>query len=183
MQTPGHHEPTHQSKCETEGTTDQQVPLGLSPPTPLTAEHDISEFVCIDADLAEWLKRHALTASAKTYVVTPKDSNKVIAFYSLSAGAIKRHTAPTAALRRNMPDPLPVFVLGRLAVHKDWMDKGIGKGLLKDAFCHALEASKIVAARLLVCHALDETAKNFYLKHGFVEAPLDSALTVVASLK
>ena len=157
--------------------------MGLNAPTPLTAQHDTSSFICTDTALTEWLKRHALAGGAKTHVVTPKGSSEVVGFYSLSAGAIQRYAAPTAALRRNLPDPLPVFVLGRLAVHQDWAGKGIGKGLLKDAFCRAHQASEIVAARLLVCHALDETAKQFYLKHGFIEAPLDSALTVVAPLR
>jgi GNAT superfamily N-acetyltransferase len=160
--------------------------LGLNPPAVLTAEHDLSKFACRHPDLATWLQRRALSSqegAAKTYVVTEKGHSQVVAFYALAAGGLSRHAAPTAAWRRNMPDPLPVIVLGRLAVHRDWEGQGLGKGLLKDAVLRARQASEIIGARLLICHALDETAKQFYLRHGFQEALADSVLMVAASLR
>lgn len=157
---------------------------GLSAPVPLNATHDLSAFACRHAALAQWLQQRALageSGAARTYVACA--GTQVIGYYTLAAGAIDRASAPKAALRRNMPDPLPVIVLARLAVHQDWEGRGIGTGLLKDALLRAIQAAQIVGARLLVCHAIDDEARRFYLRHGFLDAPLDSALTVVAPLQ
>ena len=71
-----------------------------------------------------------------------------------------------------MPEPIPVILLGRLAVHEDWTHRGIGAGLLKDAVLRSLGASEKIGVRALLCHALSERAKAFYEKHGFVESPI-----------
>jgi GNAT superfamily N-acetyltransferase len=81
-----------------------------------------------------------------------------------------------------MPDPLPVIVLGRLAVHTNWAGRGIGTGLLKDAVLRAIQASALIGVRALLCHAIDEEAMSFYLKHGFVSSPLDP-LTLMLGLR
>ena len=81
-----------------------------------------------------------------------------------------------------MPDPLPVIVLGRLAVHTDWASRGIGSGLLKDAVLRAIQASALIGVRALLCHAINEEAMGFYLKHGFVSSPLDP-LTLMLGLQ
>lgn len=80
-----------------------------------------------------------------------------------------------------MPNPLPVIVLGRLAVHEDCSGRGIGSGLLKDAVLRALQAAEIVGACALLCHAIDDEAKAFYVKHGFAASPLQP-LTVMLGL-
>lgn len=72
-----------------------------------------------------------------------------------------------------MPSPVPVFVLGRLAVHEEWTGQGIGAGLLKDALLRCVQAADIVGGRALLCHAIDEEAKAFYLKHGFQLSPME----------
>ena len=81
-----------------------------------------------------------------------------------------------------MPDPLPVIVLGRLAVHSDWSGRGIGSGLLKDAVIRSMQAAELIGVRALLCHAIDDEAKAFYFRHGFVESPTDS-LTVLVGLR
>lgn len=68
---------------------------------------------------------------------------------------------------------MPVIVLGRLAIHTDWAGRGIGSGLLKDAVLRAIQASELIGVRAVFCHAIDEEAMGFYLKHGFVSSPLD----------
>jgi GNAT superfamily N-acetyltransferase len=105
----------------------------------------------------------------------------VVGYYALAAGSLAALAAP-ARLRRNMPDPLPLMVLGRLAVDSAWTGRGIGSGLLKDAVLRSLRAAELIGVRALLCHALDQQAKAFYLKHGFVESPLDP-LTVLLALK
>lgn len=153
-------------------------------PVPLTAEHDTSHFVCRHDSLSAWLSKRALANAAsgasRTYVVCAAD-HEVIGYYALAAGSIAPASV-TGRLRRNMPDPLPVIVLGRLAVHTDWAGRGIGSGLLKDAVLRSVQASALIGVRALLCHAIDDEAMGFYLKHGFVSSPLDP-LTLMIGLQ
>lgn len=153
----------------------------LSSPEPLTPEHDVTGFVCAHDSLAQWLTRRALTnlitGASRTYVVcAPK--RQVVGYYALAAGSISVAAAP-GRVRRNMPDPIPCIVLGRLAVHQAFTRRGIGAGLLKDAVLRALQASELIGVRALVCHAIDNGAKAFYLRHGFVESPHQPSLLLL----
>jgi GNAT superfamily N-acetyltransferase len=105
----------------------------------------------------------------RTYVVC--DAQAVIGYYCLAAGAIGHSEAPSA-LRRNRPDPIPVLVLGRLAIHKAHQQAGIGTALLSDAIRRAVQASEIAGVTALLVHALSENAKRFYRSRGFVESPV-----------
>ena len=106
------------------------------------------------------------------------DARRVIGYYSLAAGSVASEAAP-GRLRRKLPDPLPVIVLARLAVHADWSGRGIGSGLLKDAVLRSVQAADLIGVRALMCHAIDDDAKAFYLKHGFMESPLDARMVLV----
>jgi GNAT superfamily N-acetyltransferase len=156
----------------------------VAAPAPLAAEHDTSQFVCSHDSLSSWLNKRALANAAsgasRTYVVCAPE-RQVVGYYALSAGSIAAASA-TGSLRRNMPDPLPVIVLGRLAVHTDWSGRGIGSGLLKDAVLRAIEASALIGVRALLCHAINEPAMGFYLSHGFVSSPLEP-LTLMLGLR
>ncbi len=160
------------------------APSGAAAPAPLTAEHDTSRFVCRHDSLSTWLTKRALANAAsgasRAYVVCASD-RQVIGYYALSAGSIAAASV-SGRLRRNMPDPLPVIVLGRLAVHTACAGQGIGGGLLKDAVLRAIQASTLIGVRALLCHAIDEEAMGFYLKHGFVSSPLDP-LTLMLGLQ
>lgn len=79
-----------------------------------------------------------------------------------------------------MPDPIPVVVLGRLAVHADWANQGIGRGLLKDAVLRTAGIAKEIGIRALLCHAISLQAKAFYLKYGFAESPLHPMTLLLA---
>ena len=157
---------------------------GASAPAPLTAEHDTTQFVCRHDSLSAWLGKRALANAAsgasRTYVVCAPE-RQVIGYYALSAGSIAAASV-AGRLRRNMPDPLPVIVLGRLAVHTDWAGRGLGSGLLKDAVLRGIQASTLIGVRALLCHAIDEEAMGFYLKHGFVSSPFDP-LTLMLGLQ
>ena len=109
------------------------------------------------------------------------NGSQVVGYHALAPGAVGPQAA-TGAIRRNMPAPIPVFVLGRLAVDENWSGRGIGSGLLKDALLRCALAADIVGGRALLCHAIDEDAKQFYLKHGFAPSPIEP-LTVMISLK
>jgi GNAT superfamily N-acetyltransferase len=73
-------------------------------------------------------------------------------------------------MKRNRPDPVPVLVLGRLAIHEDHHQKGIGTALLNDAIRRAIQAAEIAGATALLVHAISEQARRFYLSRGFIES-------------
>jgi GNAT superfamily N-acetyltransferase len=142
----------------------------LSSPALLTKSHLICGFDCGIDSLNDWLMRFALKnqsgGSSRTYVVC--DEDQVVGYYAIVAGSVARSAAP-GQIRRNMPDPFPVLVLGRLAVDRRYQGSGMGQGLLKDALVRSLSVSEQVGARALIVHALNEGAEAFYLKHGFVK--------------
>jgi GNAT superfamily N-acetyltransferase len=149
------------------------TPGRLTPPIPITEAHALEAFDSGEPALDDWLKRRALrnnrSGASRTYVVC--EGRTVIGYYCLSAGGVGHAEAPKA-LRRNMPDPIPVLVIGRLAIHKDHHNRGLGSALLRDAALRALEASRIAGVAALLVHALSEPAKRFYLSRGFAESPV-----------
>lgn len=157
----------------------------ISPPEPLTLEHDLSRFNSIEDTLNFWLQQRALKnegQSSRTYVVVDKDTNKrVVGYFCLSTGSIT-HKKAVGAIKRNMPDPIPVCVLGRLAVDKDYCHRGIGDGLLKEAIIKTLTFSHHIGVRALLVHDISDVAKDFYSKRGFKESPTN-AMTLMLSIK
>ncbi|WP_298290530.1 GNAT family N-acetyltransferase [Thiomonas sp.] len=148
--------------------------LTLSAPVPLAANHLLGEFACGKASLDEWLKRRALanqlSGASRTFVVTDRDG-RVYGYYAMAAGAVS-HREATNRVRRNMPDPIPVMVLARLAVDRRAQGIKLGAALLQDAVKRAVAVSQNAGVRALLVHALDEQAKQFYLHYGFQESPL-----------
>jgi GNAT superfamily N-acetyltransferase len=144
----------------------------MKAPVKLDATHQLEQFDCGETDLNQWLQKQAvkseLDGAARTYVVC--DDDKVVAYYCLAGGSIVRHDAP-GAVRRNMPDPIPVMVIGRLAVDVNYQNHKLGKALLKDALLRVVQVAEIVGIRAVLVHAILEQAKGFYLKHGFQESP------------
>lgn len=145
----------------------------LSAPQPLAGHHQLAGFDSGEPSLDDWLKRRALrnqaNGSSRTYVVCEGDA--VIGYYCLAAGAIDHAEAPSR-MKRNRPDPVPVLVLGRLAIHKDHHQQGIGTALLDDAIRRAMQAAEIAGVTALLVHAISEPARRFYLSRGFVESPI-----------
>jgi GNAT superfamily N-acetyltransferase len=148
----------------------------------LAAAHRLDGFRCIEPALESWLKQRARRnhpdGASRCYVVCAGDD--AVGYYALAAGAVS-HAQTPGNTRRNMPAPIPVIVLGRLAVHADWAAKGIGAGLLKDAVLRVLRLSEEMGIRALLCHAINEDAKQFYLHHGFVASPIEP-LTVMLNV-
>ena len=147
---------------------------GLTAPVRLTAFHNFTEFDCGTPSLNHWLTRQALkneaSGASRTYVVCI--DNTVVGYYSLAAGAVVRTEAPKP-MQRNMPDPIPVMVLGRLAVDLARQGQGIGSALLRDAILRVLRAAEIVGVRAILIHAISEEAKRFSLSRGFQESPIE----------
>lgn len=148
----------------------------LTNPTLLRANHELDEFKCGQPSLDAWLKDNARGAmegdTAKTYVVS-RGPRRVVAYYSLAAGAMQHEGLP-GKLRRNTPNPIPVLLLARLAVDETEAGAGIGSGLLRDAMKKSVRAASIIAARAMVIHALNDEAMAFYQKLGFMPIAADS---------
>jgi predicted N-acetyltransferase YhbS len=146
---------------------------GLSPPAPLAANHDLEPFACGVSSLDAWLKRQArkneASGASRTYVA--RVGNVVVGYSCLAAGAIDRDEAPKS-MQRSMPDPIPVMVLGRLAVDRRYQDRGIGSALLRDAVLRTLQVAEIAGVKAILVHAISDEAKAYYLAKGFIEASI-----------
>ncbi|MGD9834891.1 MAG: GNAT family N-acetyltransferase [Piscinibacter sp.] len=148
--------------------------MQLAAPEPLSIGHRIDAFDCGEPVLDEWLRKRALgnqsSGASRTFVVADA-SGRVMGYYALAAGAVAHETA-TSAVRRNMPDPVPVLVLGRLAVDRQAQGMKLGASLLQDAVKRAIGVSADAGIRALLVHALSEPAKQFYLHYGFQASTL-----------
>jgi GNAT superfamily N-acetyltransferase len=146
----------------------------FSPPEKLTASHDVSQFECGETALDSWLKRRALqneeTGASRTYVL--RAGQEIAGYYALATGAIA-HAEAAGRVRRNMPDPVPVIILGRLAIASKFQRRGIGTALLRDAVLRILQAAEIAGIRAIMVHAISDQAKRFYEKYGFTPSPAD----------
>jgi len=147
--------------------------LLLSVPQPLAATHLLNEFECGEHVLDDWLKRRAMnnrfSGASRTFVVVDEE-NRVRGYYAMAAGAVS-HQLATSAVRRNMPDPVPVMVLGRLAVDRRAQGIKLGAAMLQDAVNRAIAVSRNTGVRALLVHALHEQARQFYAHYGFQESP------------
>lgn len=156
----------------------------LRPPVPLGEAHQLEEFDCGVDSLNGWLKRRAranqVSGASRTYVVTDEEG-RVAGYYCLASGALALAQAP-GSVRRNMSDPVPMAILGRLAVDRNWQGHGLGAALLRDAVERTRAASNILGLRGLLVHALSDDAKSFYERYGFVASP-ERPMLLVMSLR
>jgi predicted N-acetyltransferase YhbS len=161
--------------------------LPLQPPTPLISTHLVTDFDCGVESLNEWLDKRAwknqVLGVSRTFVIT--NDNIVVGYYCLSSAAIDRIELPKAK-QRNMPDPIPAILIGRLAVDLRYQGKKIGLSLLQDAICRIITAAQSVGVAYILVHALDDAAKRFYEMNGFEaipEQPLTLFLSVATAAK
>lgn len=155
----------------------------LTAPEPLADAHDVGAFKSGEVTLDDWLRRRAranqASGASRTYVVA--QGQAVVGYYSLAAGGIALIDAPPRA-RRNMPDPIPMAVLGRLAVDTAWQGKHLGRLLLRDAILRTQQAAAIIGLRGLLVHALSPAAKRFYETSGFRKSP-NRQMTLIVTLQ
>ena len=153
---------------------------GLRPPAKLGAHHELASFDSGEPALDDWLRKRALSnaerGGAQTYVISVE--NRVVAYYTLSAGAVDQAKA-TGRARRNMPSPIPVMLIGRLAVERSHQGRGLGRALLRDAILRTLQAAEIAGIRAILVHALSEKAQGFYEQGGFQSSPTDPMMLMI----
>lgn len=142
----------------------------VTAPEPLSDFHQVAEFVSGEVVLDDWLKQRGLKnqalGAARTFVVCRENTKQIVGFYSLATGSVN-HPEATGSLRRNMPDPIPVIILARLAVDVSFCGNGLGADLLHDAVLRCYRVAENIGVRAIMVHALTEEAKNFYIHHGF----------------
>ena len=153
---------------------------GLSAPSLLADDHRLDDFKSGLPSLDDWLLRRARTnqiaGASRVYVTC--DDRKVVGYYALASSAIACADA-TGRMRRNMPDPVPVVVLARLAVDSAYQGMGIGRGLMRDAASRVLAAADEIGIRGLVVHAISEEAKAFYLNLGLLPSPTNDLTLMI----
>ena len=148
--------------------------MSLTPPETLSSHHSCSDFSCGIASLDDWLKRRAYTnqisGATRTFVLCV--DNRIVGYYALASGAISVQSA-LGKFRRNMPDPIPVVILARLAIDSSYQSQGLGRALFRDAALRVVQAADTIGIRGIIVHAISEEAKDFYLGLGFILSPLE----------
>ena len=156
--------------------------MTLSAPAPLADHHLLADFNSGVPSLDDWLRKRAranqASGASRTFVLCEGD--RVMAYYALASGAVRQPEAPSR-FRRNMPDPIPVVVLGRLAIDRSHQGQGIGRALVRDALLRVVQASEAIGIRGVLVHALSDEARAFYLAVGFEASPLDP-MTLMATM-
>jgi GNAT superfamily N-acetyltransferase len=152
--------------------------MALSAPAPIGTHHQIGDFSSGIVSLDEWLKRRALanqaTGAARTFVVCEAD--RVVAYFAF--GAVNVAAAP-GRFRRNMPDPIPVVVLARLAIDRAYQGQGLGRAMVRDAAKRVVHAADTIGIRGIIVHAISDDAKAFYLALGFEPSPIEPMTLMV----
>lgn len=160
------------------GVSDGSVRTSYRAPAPLTPEHCLQDFDSGKPALDQWLRTKALAnegRASRTYVVVPGSANSVdvVAYYTLATGGVALSEIKSK-YRHNLPNPVPVIILARLAVDHRHSKRGLGQALLREAMQRSLEVSRTAGVRMLMVHAIDEEAAAFYLQYGFHAFPIGS---------
>ncbi|MEZ2129680.1 MULTISPECIES: GNAT family N-acetyltransferase [unclassified Sinorhizobium] len=154
--------------------------MTLSRPASLADGHELAGFDSGVPELDDWLCRRAranqASGASRTFVLC--EGNRVIAYYALASGAVRQLEVP-GRFRRNMPDPIPVAVIGRLAIDKTYQGRGIGRALVRDAGLRLLNAAEILGIRGVLVHAISDDARAFYAAVGFLPSPLDPMMPMI----
>jgi predicted N-acetyltransferase YhbS len=152
----------------------------FSAPEPLAETHELAEFTSGVASLDDWLKRRArgnqASGATRTFVVA--EGRRVVAYFAIASGGIAVDSA-LGRFRRNMPDPIPVVLLGRLAIDSGWHGRGLGRALFRDCAGRVVHAADTIGVRGIVVHAISEHTKAFYMAIGFEPSPLDPMTLMV----
>jgi ribosomal protein S18 acetylase RimI-like enzyme len=143
---------------------------------PLDADIETANFQCGSEPLNEYIRRYASQDVRKNvsrvFIATPEnDTNKLAGFFTLSAGSVSCSTLPVSLARKLPRYPVPVALIGRLAVDHDSQDLGLGSILLADACQKVSQASNVLAVVGIIVDAKDDKAISFYKHFGFIPLP------------
>lgn len=157
--------------------------MSFRSPEPLTDAHLLINFSCGVPSLDRWLQQRALSnqisGATRTFVVCIDD--RAIGYYALASGGIGMRAA-VGNFRRNMPDPIPVVILARLAIDRTCQGQGLGRALFRDAALRVVQAADTIGIRGMIVHAISAEVKDFYLALGFDVSPLEP-MTLMVTVK
>lgn len=149
---------------------------GITPPRPLAESDACDRFDCGRQSLNQWLQHHAWANHAagisRINVICDAATAEIIGYVALSAAQIGRTFLPKS-YQRNKPDPVPVTLLGQLAIRKDHQGKGHARSLLLFALRTALRASREIGSFGVITHPIDDQVRAFYGRWGFQDLPFD----------
>jgi len=152
----------------------------LARPEPLADAHELGDFFSGVDSLDDWLKRRArsnqVSGASRTFVLA--NNHKVVGCYALASGAIAVASS-VGRFRRNMPDPIPIAVLGRLAIDRSQQGRGLGRALFRDCALRVAHAADTIGIRGIVVHAISDQAKAFYQALGFDPSPKEPMTLMV----
>jgi len=139
----------------------------------LNTGHLRKAFDCGEPSLNTYLHRYARqnikNRINRVFIASPVDTDKtVVGYYTLSAGSIGADDLPLAQKRRLPNYPIPVALLGRLAVDKQYQGQRLGSILLADAVQRVEQASEVLAVYAIVVDALNPSVAEFYQSFGFM---------------
>jgi GNAT superfamily N-acetyltransferase len=154
--------------------------VSLSAPAPLADHHGLGAFNSGVPILDDWLRRRAranqISGASRSFVICADDV--VVGYHALASGAVSADAVPSR-FRRNMPEPIPVAVLGRLAVDRSYHGQGVGRALFRDSALRVMQAAETIGIRGMLVHAISDEAKAFYLALGLSESPLEPMTLMV----
>ncbi|KQT07488.1 GNAT family acetyltransferase [Methylobacterium sp. Leaf399] len=155
--------------------------MTIGVPEPLSKDHDVGQFDSGVPALDDWLRRRAyknqVADASRTFVACREGT--VIGYYALASGGVATTAAP-GRFRRNMPEPVPIVVLGRLAVDRRHQGIGLGRALFVDGARRVIHAADTIGIRGILVRAISEDAKAFYQAIGFDASPLDPMTLMIA---
>lgn len=154
--------------------------MPLSAPALLAEHHELDHFTSGEASLDDWLKKRARAnqAGGASRVFVVCEGQRVVAYYALSSSSVTAAAVP-GRFKRNMPDPIPVVLLGRLAIDSQWQRQGLGRSLFRDAAMRVSQAAEAIGVRGIVVHAISDDARKFYLALGFTDCPGEPMMLAV----
>jgi GNAT superfamily N-acetyltransferase len=149
--------------------------VGFQRPVSLEQQHRVEDFCCGVRSLDEWLRKHALQShrsGGSRVFVTTEAGLEVAGYYALAAGVVMPRHVPARIVRGLAANqPVPVVLLGRLAVDRGCQGRHLGRSLLGDAMTRVLQAGELIGVRALLVHAIDERAREWYGQFGFQPSP------------
>ncbi|MDH5763205.1 MAG: GNAT family N-acetyltransferase [Nitrospinota bacterium] len=152
----------------------------ITPPEKICSDHNLDEFDSGEPVLDDWLRRRALrneaSGASRTYVIC--SGGRVVGYYALAVGAVESASA-SGKVKRNMPDPVPVMVIARLAVDQNYQGRGLGRALIRDGVLRIVQAADIAGIRAILVNALSDDARKFYERCGFHVSPIDSMTLMI----
>jgi predicted N-acetyltransferase YhbS len=158
---------------------------GLTAPRPLAVSDDRDSFDCGRDSLNQWFRRHAWrnqeSGASRTSVVCDAVTGSIVGYVSLSAAQIEREYLPKAA-RRNRPSPIPVILLGQLAIDRQHHGKGYARSLIVFALMTAVRLSKDIGCFGVLTHTLDNDVRAFYRRFGFEDLPYDPNRSMIVRM-